>query len=77
MINTNSKTSIGFASEDSDLFFLDKEFFMDFFSKPIIKSENERKLFIKKIIQPLAEFGFDDFYNKITPIVSFNYGFYF
>jgi len=70
MISCNSKTTFAFASEESDLFVLDKDYFIDYFSKPIIKSANERKLFIKKIIQPLTNFGFDDFYNKISPIVN-------
>ncbi len=70
IINNNSKTTIAIASEDSDLFVLEKDYFMDYLSKPIIKSENERKLFIKKIIKPLTSCGFDDFYNKLNPIVK-------
>ncbi len=69
LINSNSKTKFAFAYEESDIFVLDKDYFIDYFSKPIIKSENERKLFIKKTIQPLTNYGFDEFYNKIHPIV--------
>lgn len=71
IINNTSKPTIGIATEESDLFVLDKDYFIDYLSKPIVKSESERKLFIKKILKPLMNFGFEDFYYKINPLVIF------
>ena len=70
ILNKNLKPSLAVASEETDIFYLDKEFFIDFFSKSIIKSENDRKSFLKQVLQPMTSLGFEDFYNKITPIVK-------
>lgn len=60
-----------FALEDTHLFYLDKEHFMDYLYKPILKSDYERQNFLRTQIPPFRNLkNFDNLFRQIKSQVK-------
>jgi len=58
------------ASEDTYLIYIDSGIFTELFSKSIIKSENERRIFFKNGLDIFKEsHKFDEYYQRVSVVV--------
>jgi hypothetical protein len=69
-----SKYQSAFTLEKSEILYIHKEYFMEFFSKSILRSQFERKNFIRNTFNIFQdeeeETEFNDFYSKTKIIVN-------
>jgi hypothetical protein len=74
ILGKGSKYQSAFAVERSEILYIHKEYFMEFFSKSILRSQVERKNFIKSVFNIFEDEeednNFNDFYSKTKAIVN-------
>lgn len=71
IIYNQPRSGTAYVLEDTDLFYLDKDDFNDHFAKPVVKSDMDRKFFLKSRITTLSQLSkFDEYYKRIVPIVN-------
>jgi CRP-like cAMP-binding protein len=69
IIYNTPRSASAYVVEDSDLFFLDKQAFTDHMAKYVIKSDVERKTFIRSRIPTFNSIDkFDIYYKRIVPL---------
>jgi CRP-like cAMP-binding protein len=65
------RSATAYVIEDSDLLYMEKPSFTEFLAKSVMKSDMERKNFIKSSIMTLNNIeNFESYYKFIVPIVS-------
>ena len=71
IIYNQPRSASAYVVEDSDLFYLEKQSFSDHLAKLVVKSDVERKLFIKSRIPTFNSTDkFDIYYKRIVPLVN-------
>lgn len=71
LLYSTARTASALALEDTDLFSVNKETFNTYFSKFMVKAENERRFFIFNkipLFKRLHKSKFDEYYRKIVPL---------
>ena len=72
IIYNQQRSRSAFAINDLDLIYVDKENFNRYFSKYFIKSDQEKRIYLKNVIEPLKNLTkFDDLYKKMQYCVKF------
>lgn len=71
VIYNKPRSASAFAIEDTDIIYIERENFNEFFAKYLIKADQERRIFLKNEIEPLKKVSkFDEIYKRIIYTVT-------
>lgn len=74
IIYNQPRSASAYIAENTHLISIEADKFEEFLSKSVIKSEVDRKNFIRNKIASLANLNnFDEYYKRIIPTVSYFY----